>query len=272
MGFLNGKRALIVGLLNERSIAYGIAKCMHREGAQLAFTYQNDKIKERVAKIATPEFNSNLLFQCDLGSDDEINNVFTDLAKSWDSIDIVVHSAAFAPPEQLVGDYVELATRDSFRIAHDISSYSLTALAKAAKPMMKNRNGALLAISYIGSIRAIPDYNVMGVAKASLEANVRYLAASLGKENIRVNTISAGPIKTISGSAVKNLRKRLSHNEKVVPLRRNITLDDIGNAAAFLCSDLAAGITGDILYVDSGFHITVGTTDEEEEATTTAAA
>jgi len=264
MCFLRGKRVLIVGLLNNYSIAYGIAQCMLREGAQLAFTYQNEKVKDRVTKIINGEFDSDLIFPCDLASDDEINHVFKELAKKWDHLDVVVHSAAFAPPEQLGGDYVDLITRDGFRIAHDISSYSFTALAKAAKPMMQNRSGSLLAISYIGAVRAIPNYNVMGVAKASLEANVRYLAASLGKDNIRVNAISAGPIKTVSGSAVKNLRKLLAQNKAAVPLGRNITLEEVGNAAAFLCSDLASGITGDILYVDSGFHV-VGAAEKSSE-------
>lgn len=260
MGFLNGKRALIVGLLNDHSIAYGIAQCMHREGAALAFTCQNDKIKDRVAKLIT-EFGSDTpLLPCDLASDAEIDAVFRELQKKWDGIEIIVHSAAFTPPDQLGEDYLSSVTREGFRIAQDISSYSFAALAKAAYPMLcKGKNGALLAISYIGSQRVIPYYNVMGIAKASLEANVRYLASSLGKNGIRVNAISAGPIRTISASGIKNLRKLISQSEAVVPLKRNITLEDVGNAAAFLCSDLASGITGDVVYVDSGFHI-VGAT------------
>lgn len=255
MGFLKGKRALIVGLLNDHSIAYGIAQCMHREGAELAFTCQSEKIKDRVAKIVD-KFAPTLLATCDLASDADINNVFHELQQKWDGIEIIVHSAAFTPPEQLGDDYVSCVNREGFRIAHDISSYSFAALAKAAHPMLrKGNNGALLAISYIGAQRVIPYYNVMGVAKASLEANVRYLASSLGKDGVRVNAISAGPVRTISASGVKNLRKLLAQSEAIVPLHRNITLDDVGNAAAFLCSDLALGITGDVLYVDSGFHI-----------------
>lgn len=254
MAFLKGKRALIVGVLNDHSIAYGIAQCMHREGAELAFTYFGDKMKERVAKLAD-EFNSSLLFPCDLASDADISNVFSGLKKHWDGLDIIVHSAAFAPPGQLGGDYLDVVDREGFRIAHDISSYSFTALAKAGRSML-HPHAALLAISYIGADRVIPYYNVMGVAKASLESNVRYLATSLGGKGMRVNAISAGPIRTISASAVKNIRKLLAQNKAAVPMHRNVTIEDVGNAAAFLCSDLAMGITGEVLYVDSGFHIT----------------
>lgn len=254
MGFLNDKKALIVGVANERSIAYGIAKCMHREGAQLAFTYPNERFKSRIEEVAS-EFDSKIVLPCDLASDEQIETIFKDLSKSWDGIDIIVHSAAFAPHDQLGGDYLNSVTREGFKIAHDISSYSFAALAKYARPMMQGRNGALLTISYLGSVRAVTNYNVMGVAKASLEANMRYMASCLGKEGIRVNAISAGAVKTLSASGVKNFRKLLSFNESIAPLHKNITLEEVGNAAAFLCSDLASGITGDILYVDAGFHI-----------------
>lgn len=255
MGILTNKRALIVGVLNERSIAYGIAQCLHREGAQLAFTYQGEKLKERVTNVAK-KFGSDLIMPCDLAKDEDIGNVIKTLSQKWDGLEIIIHSAAFAPSDQLAGDYLDCVNREGFRIAHDISSYSFAALAKAARPMMQQaKNGALLTISYIGAQRVVPNYNVMGIAKASLEANVRYLASSLGKDGIRVNAISAGPIRTIAASGVKNLHAMLAQHETIVPLRRNITLEDVGNAAAFLCSDLAAGVTGDILYVDSGFHI-----------------
>lgn len=254
MGLLQNKRALIVGVVNNYSIAYGIAKCMHREKAQLAFTYQNEKVKERVAKIAH-EMGSNIIFPCDLAHDEEINNLFTNLNNHWDKFDILVHSAAFAPTEQLEGNYINCVTRDGFKIAHDISSYSFTALAKAAHPMMQGTNGSLLTISHLGAEKALMNYNVMGLAKASLEANVRYLAYSLGQDGIRVNAISAGAIRTLAASAVKNFRRMLTYGEKVSPLRRNISQEEVGNAAVFLCSDLASGITGEILHVDAGLNI-----------------
>lgn len=264
MGFLKNKKALIVGVANERSIAYGIAKCMHREGAELAFTYPNERFKSRVEEVAT-EFDSKIVLQCDLASDEQIETAFKDLADSWNGVDIIVHSAAFAPHDQLGGDYLDSVTREGFKIAHDISSYSFAALAKYGRPMMRGRNGALLTLSYLGSIRAVTNYNVMGVAKASLEANMRYMASCLGKDGIRVNAISAGAVKTISAAGgVKNFRKLLALNESIAPLHKNITLEEVGNAAAFLCSDLASGITGDILYVDAGFHIVGIPTDAGE--------
>jgi len=255
MGFLQGKRALIVGLAGNRSIAWGIAQAMHREGAELAFTYQNDKLKDRVEKHAA-ECNSTITCPCDVSSDEEIDAVFTHLKKSWDSLDIIVHSVAFARREELEGDYVEKVTRDGFKLAHEISSYSFTALAKAGREMMQGRNAALLTLSYLGAMRVAPNYNVMGLAKASLEANVRYMAASLGPEGIRVNGISAGPIKTLAAAGIKDFKKLLSYGEKTSPLRRNVNIDDVGNAAAFMCSDLASGITGEITYVDAGYNIT----------------
>jgi len=253
MGFLDNKRALIVGVASNRSIAWGIAKAMHREGAELAFTYQNDRLKGRVEKFAA-ELGSELTMPCDVGSDDEIDSVYRELGKHWDGLDILIHSAAFAPREQLEGSYLDSVTREGFLMAHDISSYSFAALGKAAKAMMKGRNGAMLTLTYIGAVRSMPNYNVMGVAKASLEANIRYMAASLGPENIRVNGISAGPIKTLAASGISGLKDFLHHVEKASPLRRNVTIDEVGNAAAFLCSDLASAITGEITYVDCGYN------------------
>jgi enoyl-[acyl-carrier protein] reductase I len=254
MGFLQGKRALIVGLASNRSIAWGIAQAMHREGAELAFTYQNEKLENRVAKMAA-ELDSEIIVPCDVSSDEEITTVFDMLDNYWDGLDIIVHSVAFAPRNELEGDYLDSVTRDGFRTAHEISSYSFAALAKAGRNMMEGRNGALLTLSYLGAERAMPNYNVMGLAKASLEANVRYMAQSLGPDGIRVNAISAGPIKTLAASGISDFRKMLDEVEKAAPLRRNVTIEQVGNAAAFLCSDLAAGITGEVTYVDSGYNI-----------------
>ena len=253
MGFLTNKRVLITGLLSNRSIAYGIAKAMHREGAELAFTYQGEDIRPRVERLAT-DFGSNLLFPCDVTKDEEITQLFVDLRKSWDSVDSIIHSIAFAPREALSGDYLETVNREAFRIAHDISAYSFAALAKVALPMMQENGGSLLTLSYLGAQRVMPNYNVMGLAKASLEANVRFMASSLGSKNIRVNAISAGPIKTLAAAGIGNFGKLLGYTERVAPLRRNVTTDEVGNVAAFLCSDLASGITGEITYVDAGFN------------------
>lgn len=254
MGFLSRKRALVVGVAGDRSIAWGVAKAMHREGAEIAYTYQNDKLKERVEKLAA-QTSSDILIPCDVSRDDQIEAVFSHLDDFWDGLDIIVHSVAFAPREQLEGAYLDVVTREGFRIAHEISSYSFAALAKAGRTMLQNRNGALLTLSYIGAVRALPNYNVMGLAKASLEANVRYLAQSLGPEGIRVNGISAGPIKTLAAAGITDFRKMLSYYEKTAPLGRGVTTDEVGNVAAFLCSDLASGITGEITYVDCGFNI-----------------
>jgi enoyl-[acyl-carrier protein] reductase I len=262
MGFLAGKRALIVGLATERSIAYGIASAMRREGAELAFTYQ-DRFKDRVEAMAK-EFGSELAFEMDVADDASIENAFNALKGSWDGLDIVVHAVAFAPSDAIRGGFVESTTRENFRIAHDISSYSLTALAKAAHPMMQGRAGAILTLSYLGAVRSMPSYNVMGLAKASLEASVRFLAADLGPQNIRVNAISAGPIKTLAAAGIGGFRKMLNHVASVAPLRRNVTAEDVGNTAAFLCSDLAAGITGEVTYVDAGYS-TVGMAFGNEE-------
>jgi len=253
MGFLDGKRALIVGVAGERSIAAGIAKAMHREGAAIAYTYQNDKLKERVEKLAG-QTGSDVLLPCDVASDDDITAVFQRLSDRWDSLDILVHSVAFAPREELAGPYLDAVTREGFRVAHEISSYSFAALAKAGRALMRGRNGALLTLSYIGAERAVPNYNVMGLAKASLEANVRYLAQSLGPEGTRVNAISAGPIKTLAAAGIAGFKKLLDHNDRMTPLRRGVTIDEVGNVAAFLCSDLASGITGEVTHVDAGFH------------------
>ena len=255
MGFMQGKRVLIVGLASNRSIAWGIAQAMHREGAELAFTFQNEKLQSRVEKMAA-ECNSDITVECDVSSDAQIDAVFTALDKHWDGLDCIVHAVAFAPREALDGSYVDAVTRDSFKVAHDISSYSFTALAKAGKAMMAGRNGSLLTLSYLGALRVIPNYNVMGIAKASLEANVRYMAASLGPEGTRVNAISAGPIKTLASAGINNFRSMLSKAADASPLKKNVSIHDVGNAAAFLCSDLASGITGEITYVDAGYNIT----------------
>ena len=264
MGFLAGKRALIVGVASDRSIAWGIAKAMRREGAELAFTYQNDKLQERVEKFAQ-QVQSDIALPCDVGDDAQIDAVFARLDDYWDGLDIIVHSVAFAPREELAGPYLDVATREGFRIAHEISSYSFTALAKSGRAMMQGRNGALLTLSYLGAERAMPNYNVMGLAKASLEANVRYLAQALGPEGIRVNAVSAGPIRTLAAAGISDFRKLLAENEKIAPLRRGVTIDEVGNAGAFLCSDLASGITGEIMYVDGGFNtVAIGTLTREE--------
>jgi enoyl-[acyl-carrier protein] reductase I len=254
MGFLTGKKALIFGLISNRSIAYGIAKAFHAQGAELAFTYQNEKFKERISAMAA-EFNSNLIYPCDVANDDEIESVFTNLKNHWDKIDCLIHSVAFAPADQIAGDYIENASREGFKIAHDISAYSLVAISKAALPMMLETNGAILTLSYYGAEKAVPNYNVMGIAKASLEASVRYLAASLGSRGIRVNAISAGPIKTLAAAGIKDFRKLQNSYAEVTPLKRNITADEVGNTAAFLCSELASGITGEVVHVDAGYHV-----------------
>lgn len=253
MGILSGKKALVVGVASKLSIAAGIAEAFHREGAEIALTYQNERLKSRVEGFAE-KWDSKLVLPCDVSNDDEVEAVFTELAKHWDGLDIIVHSVGFAPGNELDGNYADVATREGFRIAHDISSYSLTALAKAGRPMMQGRNGSILTLTYLGSQQVLPNYNVMGLAKASLEANVRYLAASLGAEGTRVNGISAGPIRTLAASGIGSFRKMLAENSKRAPLGRNVTIEEVGNSAAFLGSDMASGITGEILYVDGGFN------------------
>ena len=249
---LKGKRILISGLANKYSIAAGIARAMHREGAELAFTYHNERLLKNLKPIAA-ELNSNILIESDVSSDESIEQSFIELKKSWETFDGFVHSIGYAPADQLEGNFVDVTTREGFRIAHDISSYSFTALAKAAKPML-NDGSALLTLTYLGAVQTLPNYNVMGLAKASLEANTRFLAASLGKDNIRVNAISAGPIKTLAASGVKNFRKMITQHSARAPLGRTVTTEEVGNAAAFLCSDYASGITGEITYVDAGFN------------------
>ena len=260
MAFLQGKRILITGLLSNRSIAYGIAQACRREGAELAFTYVGERFKDRITEFAK-EFDSELIFDCDVSSDEQITAVFSDLAKSWDKLDGVVHAIGFAPREAIAGDFLDGFSREAFRIAHDISAYSFPALAKAALPMM-NENSSLLTLSYLGAIRAIPYYNTMGLAKASLEASVRYLAENLGKKGIRVNGISAGPIKTLAASGIKDFGTLLGFVAEHAPLRRNVTIEEVGNTAAFLLSPLASGITGEITYVDGGFSHVMGLTPD----------
>jgi len=254
MGFLTGKKILITGILSNRSIAYGVAKACYREGAELAFTYVNDDLKERVARIAA-EFGTAPLLRCDVTKDDDVAALFASLGAQWGGLDGLLHAIAFAPREALAGDFLEGMSRAAFATAHDVSSYSLAALAKGARPLLQGRHGALVTLTYLGSMRALPNYNVMGLAKASLEANVRYLATCLGPEGIRVNGISAGPIKTLAAAGIHGFSKIQRFVEKNAPLRRNVTADEVGNVAAFLLSDLASGITGEITYVDSGFSI-----------------
>lgn len=255
MGFLSDKRALIVGLATDRSIAWGIAKAMHAQGAELAFAHI-ERMTDRVGPLAK-QLGSDITFVMDVASDEEIARGFAHLKSRWDGFDILVHAVAFAPREALTGNFIDATTREAFRVAHDISSYSLTALARASLPLMHGRAGAIVTLSYLGAMRSIPGYNVMGLAKASLEANVRFLAADMGPHGIRVNAISAGPIKTLSAAGIPGLRKMLSHVAATAPIQRNVTIEDVGNAAAFLSSNLAAGISGEVLYVDGGYH-TVG--------------
>lgn len=259
MGFLQDRNILVTGMLSNRSIAYGIAKACHREGARLAFTFQGERVQERVVELAR-DFDSTLVFPCDVTVDAEIDALFAALGKAWNGLDALVHSIAFAPREALTGDFLDSVNREAFRVSHDISSYSFAALAKGARPMMRGREAALLTLSYLGAERSLPNYNVMGLAKASLEAAVRYMAQSLGPEGIRVNAISAGPIKTLAAAGIGGFGKILSYNEKHAPLRRNVTIEEVGNAAAFLLSPLASGITGEIMYVDAGFNTTTVST------------
>ena len=254
MGFLQGKRALITGIASERSIATGIAEAMRREGAELAFTYQNEKLKSRVESAAA-EHGSDIVIPLDVSDDAQIAACFDALGQHWDGFDILVHAIAFAPREAIAGQFLDGLTRENFAIAHDVSSYSLAAMAKAARPLMAGRNGSILTLTYLGAERALAGYNVMGLAKASLEANVRYLAYNLGPEGTRVNAISAGPIKTLAAAGIAGFRKILGHVEQNAPLRRTVTIEDVGNVAAFLSSDLAGGVTGEVTYVDAGYNI-----------------
>ena len=260
MGFLAGKKIVLTGLLSNRSIAYGIAKACHREGAELAFTYVGERFKDRITEFAA-EFDSKLIFDCDVGSDEQIDKLFADLSTTWPKFDGLIHSIGFAPREAIAGDFLDGLSRESFKIAHDISAYSFPAMAKAALPMLNDKS-ALLTLTYLGSQMVVPNYNTMGLAKASLEASVRYLAGSVGPKGIRANGISAGPIKTLAASGIKGFGKILEAVEQTAPLRRNVTIDDVGNTAAFLLSDLANGITAEIIYVDNGFSQVVGGMDE----------
>lgn len=254
MGLLQGKKALIVGVASNKSIAWGIAQAMSREGAELAFTYQNERLKERVEEFAAA-CGSSLVLPCEVQDDSEIAQLVSALKERWGHLDTLIHSVAFAPREALQGDYLASLNRERFSVAHEVSSYSFAALGQAARPLMQGRNGAMLTLSYLGAVRTMPSYNVMGLAKASLEANVRYMAESLGPEGIRVNAISAGPIRTLAASGIKDMRKFLDHVEKYAPLRRNVTIEEVGNVAAFLCSDFASAVTGEITYVDCGYNI-----------------
>ena len=254
MKFLQGKKALVLGIASNRSIAWGIADSLHRNGAELAFTYQNEKLKGRVEALAS-ECESDIIMPCDVSEDGSISNMLNKLSNKWNEFDIIIHSLAFAPREELEGNYVEKTTKEGFLSAHSISSYSLLELCKEAQPMLKGSNLSVISLSYLGAVRGMPNYNVMGVAKASLEANVRYLAYAMGENNIRVNCISAGPIKTLAAAGITDFRKMLDHVEKNSPLKRNVTIQEVGNTAAFLASDNASAITGQTLYVDSGYNI-----------------
>lgn len=251
MGILEGKKALIAGIASNRSIAYGVAKCMHREGAELAFTYQTEKLRPRVEKFAK-EFGSDICVEMEVSSDEGISKAFDDLRSRWSNFDIMVHSIAFAPTEELKGSFIESVTREGFKTAHEISSFSFAAMAREAKSML-NEHASLMTMTYLGSVRSVPNYNVMGPAKASLESSVRFMAADLGPDSIRVNGISAGPIKTLAAAGVSGFRSMLKHVESKTSLRRNVTIEDVGNTAAFLGSDLSSGMTGEILYVDAGY-------------------
>jgi enoyl-[acyl-carrier protein] reductase I len=260
MGFLANKRILVTGMISNRSIAYGVAQAMRREGAELAFTYQGERVKDRVIEMAR-EFGSDMIYPCDVSSDTEIEQLFTELGRKWEKFDGFVHAIAFAPREALDGEFLDGFSREAFRIAHDISSYSFPAMAKAAQPYL-NDKASILTLSYLGAVRTMPHYNVMGMAKASLEASVRYLAMELGRKGIRANGISAGPIKTLAAAGIGDFGKLLSYNAKHAPLKRNVTVEEVGNVAAFLCSDLASGVTGEITYVDAGFNTTaLGSTE-----------
>ncbi len=256
MGFLTGKKLLITGVLSNRSIAYGIARACHAQGAELAFSYVGERFKDRITEFAA-DFGSTLIFDCDVGDDAQIARLFTDLAQTWPKFDGFVHAIGFAPREAIAGDFLDGLSREAFKIAHDISAYSFPGMAKAALPMLNDKS-ALLTLTYLGAIRTVPNYNTMGLAKASLEASVRYLAESLGPRGIRVNGISAGPIKTLAASGIKGFGKILSVVAETSPIRRNVTIDDVGNVAAFLLSDLAAGVSAEITYVDGGFSQVVG--------------
>ncbi|MDR0770812.1 MAG: SDR family oxidoreductase [Burkholderiales bacterium] len=263
MGLLKDKKILITGMISNRSIAYGVAQACRREGAQLAFTYMSDELRDRVTRVAA-EFQSNVLIPCDVSSDEQIAALFETLGKEWGALDGVLHSVAFAPRESLSGDFLNGISREAFRVAHDISSYSFAALAKGARPLMQGRQGSLLTLSYLGATKSIPNYNLMGLAKASLEANVRYMASCLGPEGLRVNGIAAGPIKSLAASGIGSFNKIFKHVEHVAPMRRNVTIEEVGNVAAFYFSDLSSAITGEITNVDCGYSSIAVGIDEQE--------
>jgi len=257
MGILDGKKLLITGVLSNRSIAYGIARACRQQGAELAFSYVGERFRERIAEFAR-EFDSELVFECDVGDDGQIERLFSDLGKHWPQFDGFVHAIAFAPREAIAGDFFEGLTRENYRIAHDISAYSFPAMAKQALPLLRP-GAALLTLSYLGAMRVVPHYNTMGLAKASLESSVRFMAQSLGGRGIRVNAISAGPIKTLAAAGIKDFGKLLAAFSAMTPIRRGITIDDVGKAAAFLLSDMASGISAEVMYVDGGFsHVAIG--------------
>ena len=256
MGFLAGKKLLITGVLSNRSISYGIAKACHQQGAELAFSYVGERFNDRITEFAA-DFGSKLVFDCDVGDDAQIDKLFADLAQTWPKFDGFVHSIGFAPREAIAGDFLEGLSREGFKVAHDISAYSFPAMAKSALPYLNDKS-AVLTLTYLGAVRALPNYNTMGLAKASLEASVRYLAESIGPKGMRANGISAGPIKTLAASGIKGFGKILSAVAEVAPIRRNVTIEEVGNVAAFLLSDLASGVTGEITYVDGGFSQVVG--------------
>ena len=262
MGFLEGKKILITGIVSNRSIAYGIAKCCYREGAQLAFSYANERFKDRLAGFAA-DFGSDIVLQMDVSSDEQINNTFAQLKERWGGLDGLVHSIGFAPREAIAGDFLQGCTRDAFKTAMDISAYSFPALARAALPLMQGRNGSLVTLTYLGGERVVPNYNTMGIAKAALEASTRYIASSVGPQGIRCNAISAGPIKTLAASGSQNFSKLLHIMESSAPLRRTVTIEEIGNLAAFLLSDLSTSITGEVIHADAGFHSVAINTPEE---------
>ena len=262
MGFLEGKKILITGIVSNRSIAYGIAKCCYREGAQLAFSYANERFKDRLAGFAA-DFGSDIVLQMDVSSDEQINNTFAQLKERWGGLDGLVHSIGFAPREAIAGDFLQGCTRDAFKTAMDISAYSFPALARAALPLMQGRNGSLVTLTYLGGERVVPNYNTMGIAKAALEASTRYIASSVGPQGIRCNAISAGPIKTLAASGIQNFSKLLHIMESSAPLRRTVTIEEIGNLAAFLLSDLSTSITGEVIHADAGFHSVAINTPEE---------
>lgn len=256
MAFLSGKRILITGVLSNRSIAYGIARACKQQGAEIALTYVGERFKERVAGLAA-ELGTDIVLPLDVADDEQITDVITQLQNHWDGLDGLVHAIGFAPRECIAGDFLEGLSREAFAIAHDISAYSFPALVKAALPMLEGRASSVLTLTYLGAEKAVPNYNTMGVAKASLEASVRYLAASLGPKGIRANGISAGPIKTLAASGIKDFAQILNYVEKNAPLRRNVTIEEVGNVSAFMLSDLAAGITGEITHVDAGFNCVI---------------